>query len=798
MADNIVVSYHDNLDGLIRDLKSYRDQQIGISKGAEDFGNKSKAASDKASAGLKETGKQTTATGGLFNKLGAQIAAAFSVAAVIAFGKASVAAFAEAELSARKLNVAVGAGGGTSGQFQTLIRQAKELQKTTIFSDEQIQSAQTLALQFGLTATETERLIPIIADFASATGQDLKSALEAVLRGSEGVARGLKVYGIEVESTGTRTQKLAQITDQLTQKFGGQAQEVGQTTTGAFQRLKNAFNDVEESIGSLLSKGGGIIDFLAEVTEGLGRFLKSDAQAAEEFNIGLTEDAKNAALKNLDELRAKLIASGKDGNDAFRILITESNTIITEKRKQLNDTWDLQTKDAIRQQIKLEEARIAALEAVQADEKKIRERTAKEGAEEAAKAAQKIKEAQEKAAKEAAEAVEKINEDNFKLAEDNLKKFQAEQIALIEGQNISREEKEKAFAQLELDVLNARRQNYIDYGKDIGDIDVQIAIKHVEQNKAREKSDKEYFDSIEKKRREGLKDAIEQEERRLKKEQEIEDERRSNIQKTFDLAQGLLQSLGDLFNAQDEVEFERIDSRRDAAVEAIEQQIAALEEANDRGRLSDKKFEDQKKKLLADRTVAEKKADDERKKLQRAEAEREKLLSLFRIGLILAEAIATQNAFKIIAASAELAIVAATTIPAFKRGTKGKKQTGVGLVGEEGPELLWMPQGSKVVTAEKTRKYKDAIDSMIEGTFDEKYIYKAMIASAFREASRQAEKQKQKTFAENVAHLFNVKAEVDPYRLADGIKSNNKELAWQIGKAVAKNLNNGYKNPRYH
>jgi len=122
--------------------------------------------------------------------LGKTLTAAFAVERIIAFGKASVEAFAEAELNAKKLSVAVGVSGGLSKDFDRLIKQSEDLQKITVFSDDDIQKVQTMALQFGLTANQVESLTPVIADFAAATGQSLQEATSAVLRGLEGQGKG--------------------------------------------------------------------------------------------------------------------------------------------------------------------------------------------------------------------------------------------------------------------------------------------------------------------------------------------------------------------------------------------------------------------------------------------------------------------------------------------------------------------------------------------------------------------------------------------------------------------------------
>lgn len=794
MADSIIVKYEADLSGIKAQLTELKNANLALTKQVGDFGAKAKESSDKAATSVSTLGNQ-------FDKLGKQIAAAFSVAAVIAFGKASLAAFAEAELSARKLNAAIGAGGGTQSQLQTLINQSKELQKVTIFSDEQIQSAQTLALQFGLTGTEVEKLIPKIVDFASATGQDLQSALTAVLNGTNGVARGLKVYGVEVDANATKSERLTQITDQLTQKFGGQAQEVGETTTGAFRKLQNAFNDLQESIGAILARGGGFLDFLGDITEGLARFFKTDEEAEKEINLGLTEQAKQSALKTLEELQAKFKASGRDVNDAFKVLIDESNAIIIEAQKRANATFDLSIKEKSKKEIELEKARIQAITDVQNDEIKIRQRTINEGAEAAAKAADKAREDAIKNAKEVSDAQLalakftfdeenknidlRVAQDKLKASEliDNETDLQAELLRIDEA------------AQLE------RIQSAKDTIQPTEALEVELTNIHIKQNELKKKSDRELQEVRESIQDELIKQADELGDRLDKIGEDEVKARRQNFEDIFSAAQDLTNSLNSLFHAQTEEELSLIEERKTAQTDAIDAQIAVLEEANNKGRLSDRKLEIEKKKLLEQRVAAEKRAAEEEKKIKRKQAEDDKLLTLFRLALALAEAIAAPpplNVFRIIAATAALAFAAATPIPSFAKGTKGKKGSGMARVGEQGEEFMFVPDQATIVPHAQTKKHKEALDAMIDNRFED-YVYKAMIAPAIMAATKKMEKDRQKSFAENVANSFFVNKEgMNEYRMLDALQRNNKGNAEAIARALAKYINNNPNDRYYH
>lgn len=919
MPDSIVVKYESDLKSLIAELKEYRAQNAAATKQVTDFGNKAKESGDKAAKGIEGINKQAASGSNIFANLGTQIAAAFSVAAVIAFGKATFDSFAKAEVSARKLQAAVGAQGGLTADFNELTGQAEKLQKISIFSDEQIKDAQTMALQFGLSKDAVEDLIPTVIDFASATGQDLQGALSSVLRGIEGQTRGLKVYGIQVSDNQTRAQKFTQILDQLNNKFSDQGRIVGDTASGRLARLANAWDDLKESIGGaiapLVAGAASLAKSLIGITEvPLSKKLEEERLQLELTTLKLTglnegskerteiiktlqsqypdylknidsekvsnEDLQKALRRVNDQLILKIaLAKGDEEitsanekvakalletskaeqqqlaavNAAIKSLSPEekkrfdalaANLPIQEKANVLLNEFNVGTvtaqanqKSSIKFSVDLQQQLEKATqirtgadqrlkkvqdELTESQKKRTEEEKRLRGllniAEEPAGTGTKTTgletktDAEIKAEQDAAQKRLEIRQKNDKEIRDSqnaLAKFTFDELsrnidleialekqaALIRIGNA--EDAQGEFLRIEEAGLLKRIQAAKDTLQDIGELEKQLIENRTKQIEVSNKAAANIHPNAEdyKKWLEISEDAHKED---VKKTKEAEEKKRKSIQETFDLAQELTNSLQDLFRAQDEADIQAIQVKRDTQVDAIDEQIKALEEANDRGRLSDRKFETEKKKLLEQRMAAEKQADEEQKKIKRKQAEDDKLLSIFRIGLILAEAIASVNVAKIIAATAELAVVLATPIPSFAKGTKGKKGSGLARVGEEGEEFVFMPHGSQVVPNPQTKKYKEAIDAMIDNRYED-YVYKAMIAPALREATKKMEQNRQKSFAENIANNFMInKSDMNQYRMLDALKMNNKEQAKIIGKEVAKYIDNNSNDRYYH
>lgn len=260
-----------------------------------------------------------------FDDVKKTLAGVFAVDQVISFGKASIEAFMEAEHNAHQLRMSLQ---GNEESFNRLMDQSAELQENGIFSDDDIQIAQKVAAQYGLTANEIERIIPIIADFAAATGQDLNSALEAFIKGTEGSERALKLYGIQVDSAASRGENFNSILDQMT-KFSGANSEALETNAGKLANFKNRVGDLMEVAGEWMLSIGAFNIFNPDTWDGSIRkvnFMKIGLDAAAE---SFKKMANEAPIQKLEEMAA---ASRKMVDEVKKELATEKE--LTQERRE--------------------------------------------------------------------------------------------------------------------------------------------------------------------------------------------------------------------------------------------------------------------------------------------------------------------------------------------------------------------------------------------------------------------------------------------------------------------------------
>lgn len=201
----------------------------------------------------KEAGGSMQGMFGTFTAANLLSAAIMKVsAAVTQFMQGSTEAFLESEKSVQRLGFAVKeVGGGSDSDLARLNEQAEKLKG--LFDDEVIRDAQTQLLNYGLSAEQTYKLIPTLLDTSAQSGRDLGDVTNAVIRGMEGQARGLKTLGVDFKDTGDAAENLAIIQEKL-QKFTGGAADALETEDGQLRAQKVAINDMQEQMGQYTAK----------------------------------------------------------------------------------------------------------------------------------------------------------------------------------------------------------------------------------------------------------------------------------------------------------------------------------------------------------------------------------------------------------------------------------------------------------------------------------------------------------------------------------------------------------------
>lgn len=213
-----------------------------------------KAAIDKQAAAMTKAKGAASKLNSVFGKLGITIGAAFAIQKIISFAKSTIDAYKAQEQAERRLLTAVG---NRADVQQRLIAQAKQLQRTTIFGDDETVNAQAMMATLIKEEETLKRLTPLVQDFAAAKGMDLRTAADLVAKAVGSTTNALTRYGIVVEGAVGSDARLESAVNSLTKAFGGQAAALAQTDSGKIQQLSNAWNDLKETIGQGLTSALG-------------------------------------------------------------------------------------------------------------------------------------------------------------------------------------------------------------------------------------------------------------------------------------------------------------------------------------------------------------------------------------------------------------------------------------------------------------------------------------------------------------------------------------------------------------
>lgn len=226
-------------------------------------------AEDRASAVLgKFNGAVGEVRSGL-NKLQPVMLALTAATGVLTWqGKKAFDEFQLQEIALAKLTEASrNASGATKAQIQDLANYATQLQKVTRFGDEQIMAGQAMLATFRLNTEEIKKATPSMLNLAEMTARlgggmlDAEGAAKLLGLALEGQAGRLRQAGIsltdqqlELMKTADRSERLALVTQIITENTGNMAEAVGTTAAGKMAQFSNAIGDVREEIGRLIAQ----------------------------------------------------------------------------------------------------------------------------------------------------------------------------------------------------------------------------------------------------------------------------------------------------------------------------------------------------------------------------------------------------------------------------------------------------------------------------------------------------------------------------------------------------------------
>jgi hypothetical protein len=245
----------------------------------------------------------------------------------------------EAELAqARMVQQFENVGIAAEQNIKAINQLANELQRKTVFSNDEIVSAAALAASYQLNAKQIEELLPALADLTAftrkSTGQMSQFEDSVKLMGFvlEGQVGRLKLLGItmtetqkEILATGTATERLAVFLEAVQSNAGGLAEAMGETASGSVIQFRNEIDDLKKEIG------GELLPAFAGFLKGISKFIKF-------FKVGL-ETIGASIAKVIIRLQAMKRAFTEGFTETREWIESETNRIDELLKENVKDIW---------------------------------------------------------------------------------------------------------------------------------------------------------------------------------------------------------------------------------------------------------------------------------------------------------------------------------------------------------------------------------------------------------------------------------------------------------------------------
>ena len=131
--------------------------------------------------------------------------------------------------------------------------------------------------------TEAQRLQTLAIDVAAGSGKSLEAVSNAIGKAYEGNSASLAKLGVGLSSAELKSMSFQEVTIALSETFAGQATEQAETFAGKMDRLKVAFDEGKETVGSFVLDGitpmvtfftDNVVPVIQKVASELGDNLK--------------------------------------------------------------------------------------------------------------------------------------------------------------------------------------------------------------------------------------------------------------------------------------------------------------------------------------------------------------------------------------------------------------------------------------------------------------------------------------------------------------------------------------------
>lgn len=284
----------------IEDIEKYNRKIADGKKELQEYNTKGLPA-------LKNVNNEATKGQSIFAGLGAKIATAFSVYAVINFAKTSLMAYNEQLKSENKLKAALGERGA---MFETLKKQSEDLQATTAIDDATILSVQSFLAVQGRTEDQIKKVTETALDLSVVLGTDVNTTAMMLDQTFEGTIGRLGKFDDKLKTLTDSELANGDAVDLLAKKYKGMAED----SATSIDKLKVKWDEFIEGAGSFI----------------YGVFFETGAEKQTKFE----KDGANSAIGWIDGFKKAF--KGAELQKQITEELEAQKTTLSELEKQMN------------------------------------------------------------------------------------------------------------------------------------------------------------------------------------------------------------------------------------------------------------------------------------------------------------------------------------------------------------------------------------------------------------------------------------------------------------------------------
>lgn len=244
----------------------------------------------------------------MFKQVGTNLSL-FVTAPILAMSALAVRAFIEDEVATKKLGAALAANGRDVARLMPIYQAfATEMQRVTVFADEQVVSMLQLAESFGVTGDKAMHAVKNAIAMSAAFGIGAESATRLAVQLEHGDAQMLARYIPSLKGIKDKALRAAKAQEILTKAFGVATGEIT-SGQGAIKNMMNLFSDLQEMFGEIIVTA--VMPFMGHLRSLINWFKALSPQAKQIIVIiAAIAAAAGPALIVLGTLGSALVSIG--------------------------------------------------------------------------------------------------------------------------------------------------------------------------------------------------------------------------------------------------------------------------------------------------------------------------------------------------------------------------------------------------------------------------------------------------------------------------------------------------------